>query len=346
MREYDEAVLAALANARTESTFRPAFESPLTVARHRRLDAVDGLSDWETQQLEKIADWWDVPAAAMLADADNAFELVDLVTSDRQGAFQLYAANGGFMMLFTHGTTQRCAVATQHDAEVESPDQRALFYAIDRALLQHPVLQQPLAFPWWNDEVWADFPDADVAAHAARVARCGSILDGRDGEIYDTVEIGSQIWMAENLRFDCGKGAWCYGDDPARAREYGRLYDWQRARSVSPAGFRLPSEQDFRMLVEQVGGVKVAGGALKAVSGWELPNKRARDSVAFGGLASGARRPDGTYHSVHRYASFWCATALDRKTARSLNLNYTSATVDFGTGDKRDGRSVRCVRDV
>jgi len=90
--------------------------------------------------------------------------------------------------------------------------------------------------------------------------------DSRDGKKYQTVEIGIQTWMAENLNYDA-KGSKCYNDEPANCDIYGKLYDWNTATKVCPQGWHLPSDNEWTRLTDFAGGK--GDMYLKAESGWE-----------------------------------------------------------------------------
>ena len=97
---------------------------------------------------------------------------------------------------------------------------------------------------------------------------CAGVLhlftDPRDGQTYKTVKIGDQIWLAENLNYDPAAGnSWCYEDDTANCAVYGRLYDWETAKTACPAGWHLPSEDEWDQLIAFLGGEAAAGGKIR-----------------------------------------------------------------------------------
>ncbi len=113
--------------------------------------------------------------------------------------------------------------------------------------------------------------------------------DPRDGQTYRTVKIGDQVWMAENLNYEA-KGSRCYGNDPANAKKYGRLYNRKTAMKVCPPGWHLPSDKEWDVLIEFVGGKEVAGKNLKSKSGWnnyEGINGNGKDTYGFSALPGG-----------------------------------------------------------
>jgi len=129
---------------------------------------------------------------------------------------------------------------------------------------------------------------------AAFAQQKGSFTDSRDKKTYKTVKIGEQTWMAENLNYNAS-GSTCYGNKPANCDKYGRLYEWKTAKKICPAGWHLPTKEEWDILIATVGGKETAGKFLKATSGW---NKNGNGTDKFGFAAM----PGGEYFSYTRFA--------------------------------------------
>jgi len=104
---------------------------------------------------------------------------------------------------------------------------------------------------------------------AAFAQQKGSFTDARDKKTYKTVIIGTQTWMAQNLDYggkndDIGK---CPGEKAENCKKYGTLYTWKEAKEVCPAGWHLPTMDEWKTLVNFAGGAKIAGKKLKSKSG-------------------------------------------------------------------------------
>ncbi len=173
-----------------------------------------------------------------------------------------------------------------------------------------------------------------------KAQQTGIFTDSRDGKAYKTVKIGNQTWMAENLNYETSSGSWCYDDDPANCEKYGRLYDWETAKTVCPPGWRLPSKSDFETLFAYIGGdEEETFHALKEGG-----------SSGFNALLGGWRYCDGYLSGLGYYGQFWSFSTLD--------LDYDKAwclLIGVGKNDYTDvgmdasfrifGLSVRCLQD-
>ena len=164
------------------------------------------------------------------------------------------------------------------------------------------------------------------------------------GKTYKTVVIGGKRWMAENLNYQTSSGSWCYDNDNSNCDKYGRLYDWETAMTVCPAGFHLPSRQEWNNLVAAAGGDRKAGKKLKAKSSW---NKKGNgmDDYGFSALPGGRRYSDGSFNYAGNLGFWWTATEYDSGSAYLRGMGYDGDYVGKDDFDKSIGYSVRCVED-
>jgi uncharacterized protein (TIGR02145 family) len=170
------------------------------------------------------------------------------------------------------------------------------------------------------------------------------IIDSRDGQKYRIVKIGDKVWMAQNMNYQPQSGkSWCYGDNPDNCAKYGRLYDWETAKTACLSGSHLPSRDEWNELVSAAGGKEQAGKALKSTFGWKV--NTGTDDFGFSALPGGRRNDDGGFIN-DGYTSTWWTAAEEESNAynRSIGL-YGDDTVSEGYDYKGLGFSARCVKD-
>jgi len=171
-----------------------------------------------------------------------------------------------------------------------------------------------------------------------------SIKDSRDNIIYKTIKIGSQIWMAENLRYKAPKGSFAFDNDELIAERFGRLYDWETAITACPCGWHLPTNPEWNLLVDFLGGENIAGSKMKSAIGWESTTEIAINS-GFSVLGAGYRHDDGTFGSLGANANFWSGTPVESELIWGRNLNYTFGKVALRQYNRSNFYSIRCVKD-
>lgn len=198
--------------------------------------------------------------------------------------------------------------------------------------------------------------------------------------VLKTVKIGNQIWTTQNLDvsiYNNGDsipqvksaeewvklktGAWCYyNNDSILGKKYGKIYNWYAVadpRGIAPIGYHIPSDNEWKTLVNYLGGYKnkwksffyltniekETGYKMKAVSGWKL-NETGDNESGFFGLP-GAKRDDFDGSFSHDKTAFWWST-----TESGAHFIWTHALYDVSmdvkrlTSDKTDGYQVRCVK--
>jgi len=177
-------------------------------------------------------------------------------------------------------------------------------------------------------------------------AQGGSFTDKRDGKTYRTVKIGNQTWMAENLNYKIGKSV-CYDKKESNCQKYGRLYDWDDAMKVCPAGWHLPSDDEWTALTDFVGGEETAGTKLKSKTGWSTDKgyEAATDDYGFSALPGGLGNSGGNFYYAGNFGGWWSTTENDASNAWSRDVRYNYDYVYRNYYNKTNLYSVRCVRD-
>jgi uncharacterized protein (TIGR02145 family) len=198
--------------------------------------------------------------------------------------------------------------------------------------------------------------------------KTGTVTD-IDGNIYQTIKIGNQWWMAENLKvthYQNGDampevidnaaweglttGAHCaYNNNINNVAIYGRLYNWYAvidSRNIAPTGWHVPSDAEWETLVDYVGGTS-EGGKMKetGMAHWVSPNTGATNESGFSALPGGLRYYNGTYNDMGYYANFWSSTDYLGSNAWYRGLTNDNPEIGYYYFDKRIGFSVRCVMD-
>jgi uncharacterized protein (TIGR02145 family) len=182
-----------------------------------------------------------------------------------------------------------------------------------------------------------------------------------EGKTYRIITIGDQTWMADNL--DTDEGGKCYNNNPANCEKYGRLYDWVTAmnlpescnsdecaseiqhphRGICPLGWHIPSNNEWKALLDIAGGSPVASTHLKAISCWK-ENGNGQDTHKFAALPGG-KGYDGGFGNAGYYGYWWSSEESSRGVAFNIYMRYdTERAYQFFNG-KEDLFSVRCVQD-
>ncbi|WP_290766425.1 fibrobacter succinogenes major paralogous domain-containing protein [Fibrobacter sp. UBA4297] len=170
-----------------------------------------------------------------------------------------------------------------------------------------------------------------------------TMTDSRDGQIYKTVKIGDQIWMAENLNFEVDS-SYCYNDSAKYCTKYGRLYSWAAANRACPDGWHLPTIDEFETLFATVGKQSIAGKKLKSTSGWNNDGN-GTDDFGFTALPAGIRYGKDKYYNYEgHHANFWSSIKNGSDSAEYVNMFYDYDNARQLVHDKNDGMSVRCLK--
>jgi len=210
---------------------------------------------------------------------------------------------------------------------------------------------------------------------------CPSTVIDFDGNVYETVLIGNQCWMVENLRVThyrngeavpnvtdgsvwdtLSSAAYCnYNNGQDGVLVHGRLYNGfavNDSRGIAPEGWHIPTDGEWRRLemhlgmsLEESAGFGFRGtnegGKLKeaGVEHWRSPNTGATNESGFFALPSGCRGTQGSYLYAGMHGAYWSSTPISVSNAYYRELNYADSRIKRSHIHMTIGFSVRCVRD-
>jgi len=199
-----------------------------------------------------------------------------------------------------------------------------------------------------------------------------SQLTDIDGNTYHQIVIGTQTWMAENLKVtQLNDGTdiqlattpatwstistpgycWYNNDETTFKATYGALYNWHAVNTAKlcPSGWHVPSDAEWTILTDFLGGLDVAGGKLKkdGTNFWINPNTGATNESLFSAMPGGYRtyRAEGSFCHAYDDGTWWSSTPASGTTAWSRAMLYNSAAVLTPVNEKNYGVSVRCIKD-
>ena len=208
----------------------------------------------------------------------------------------------------------------------------------------------------------------------AQQGKIGAEIKDIEGNLYKTITIGTQQWMAENLKVskysdgttipnitgitewkNNATGAWVYYDnDAANNAKYGKLYNWYAVsktsngnKNVCPIGWHVPTDAEWTVLTDYLGGTTVAGGKMKEVdtTSWYSPNRDATNTSLFTGLPGGYRLNLGNYILIGYFGYWWSSSESNTYSAWGRYLSNYNGNAYSYSNVKDNGVSVRCLRD-
>jgi uncharacterized protein (TIGR02145 family) len=197
----------------------------------------------------------------------------------------------------------------------------------------------------------------------------GSMTD-QEGNDYKTIVIGTQEWMAENLNtgiyrngdaipimtpvnWQSATSGSCasYNGDNNFECPYGKLYNWYAcvdSRQLCPLGWHMPTDAEWSLLINYLGGENTAGGQLKSAgtSFWTGSNTSATNITGFSGLPGGYRSFSGLFSQLNQGGYWWSSSAFDADYAWGRYLRFNEGFVNHNNSIKQMGKSVRCIRNL
>jgi uncharacterized protein (TIGR02145 family) len=190
-----------------------------------------------------------------------------------------------------------------------------------------------------------------------------------DGNQYDTITIGTQTWMVENLKTthykngnpipniserpewnNLSTGAYCdYNNDAETGNTNGHLYNWYAINDpagLCPTGWHIATDSEWTVLINYLGHDSIAGGAMKTAgtTQWKIPNAWATNSSGFAAIPAGYRHANGAFYKIYENSYFWSSTETFSYSACGRYLSYNTAGIDRFIANKQSGFSCRCIK--
>jgi uncharacterized protein (TIGR02145 family) len=215
-------------------------------------------------------------------------------------------------------------------------------------------------------------PIEENPSHLNLALQYGEVKDF-EGNAYKTIQIGSFIWMAENLR----SSKFCNGEtipnvnssngwiessnakspavssinnDSSKDFPFGKLYNWysvRDSRNICPCGWRIPSDNEWKSMIDNLS--SNAGGKLKTSTGnfWSPPNTGSTNESGFSGLPSGSRfDTDGSFNLFGNIGGWWTSTQIGVSASWVYSLSFENGNTDRGGAPFGTGISVRCIKNL
>ena len=179
----------------------------------------------------------------------------------------------------------------------------------------------------------------------------GTFTDTRDGQVYKYTTIGNQVWMAENLKFNAPYSL-CYGKIDGFCDTFGRFYslhekgedlglfDQELLDTICPAGWRVPTMDEWQILYDNMGGEGKAGRRLMSSLEFSEPFEPGTDDCGFNSLPAGSWFVNGTLSGEYFCSRYWTSTS------RTLTSSYMCGFNARGFGFDNDSpkMTIRCVK--
>lgn len=172
----------------------------------------------------------------------------------------------------------------------------------------------------------------------------GTFTDGRDAMTYEWVQVGDQVWMAENLQYKA-KESWCYNNKASNCFEYGRLYTWKAASNACPDGWHLPTDKEWSSLEKQIG----LDDAVIESQEWrgtkQAEKLKKGGESGFNAVFAGQRGFEGSFYDKDINAYLWTATEFTCLGAYIRVLSINNDQIKRVYDIKDCALSVRCIKD-
>ena len=225
-----------------------------------------------------------------------------------------------------------------------------------------------------NSITCVDNPNINFTSIGTPIGKFGECIKDIDGNTYKTVTIGTQTWMAENLKvskYNDGTaipnvtensqwqklttGAWCnYNNSDSLGKIFGKLYNWYTVspitngnKNVCPTGWHIPSNLEWGVFFEYFGGINIIANKLKEIDtlNWSKYNVNSNNISLFTVTPAGERDTNGSFKSKRTVSLFWSQFEYTNFDALSIYIGDANNEADIESENKKNGFSLRCLKD-
>ncbi len=174
-----------------------------------------------------------------------------------------------------------------------------------------------------------------LAKEAAAKPKTSSFKDARDGRNYKTVFLNNQEWMAEDLKYDLNGESWCFRDNASNCNKNGKVYSWKGVKNACPGGWRLPTSEDWRRMINKFGGHQYA-----------LPKLIQGGQSGLDIVLSGQRGFSGTWANFGESVKYWSSSEASGRYAYSANFykNVRPNIAYLKIEKDKETAPCRCIR--
>jgi len=290
----------------------------------------------------------------------------------KNGLYVIIVQGNGYQFsekLLSNGKSNGTAIITRESNNIQSAakksstkDSKGFQATVDMAYNTGERLKYT-AVSGNNITVMTDIPTSDKTVTFTFI----ECKDG-DNNYYPVVQIGTQLWMAENLKttkyndgqtipkvsddlawYNLSSSAYCwYNNNESNKNTYGALYNWYAIRwdQLCPAGWKVADIFDWVILSTYLGGNDLSGGKLKTtgIAFWDTPNYGATNESGFSALPGGSRDYLSSFYGIKSYGIYWDAINYLPSESRALFLTFDSPYLNELTYNKKNGFSIRCLK--
>ncbi|MEM1319629.1 MAG: FISUMP domain-containing protein [Bacteroidota bacterium] len=146
------------------------------------------------------------------------------------------------------------------------------------------------------------FTCAPTSPQSTTIQAGAPLTDPRDQQVYPTIQVGAQRWLASDLKFET-PSSFCYNNTPSHCQQYGRLYNFNEAKKACPPGWKLPDEREWQALERALGMPPTQADSIRIWRGQQEGRRMIEElNIPFAGIA---KLKGKNFNSLGKIARYW-----------------------------------------